>query len=192
MKIEYEATFLNVSKDEIRNKLKDLGGKLIQPELMLKRNVLELPEGHQKPGGFARVRDEGNKITMSVKQIKNGKMDDQRERCVTVNDFNEAKEILEFIGCESKAYQESKRETWEIDGVEIMIDEWPYLEPYVEIEGNSEADVIAVSKKLGFDYKDAYFGAVDGIYNKKYSVDIKVVNNSTPKITFDSPNPFLK
>jgi hypothetical protein len=32
-----------------------------------------------------------------------------------------------------------------------MIDEWPFLEPFIEVEGGSELGVRQVSEKLGFD-----------------------------------------
>ena len=35
MKIEYEATFINVDKDEIRQRLVAAGAKLVRPELFL-------------------------------------------------------------------------------------------------------------------------------------------------------------
>ena len=37
MDIEYEATFVNINKDEIRKRLKDSGAKLIKPEFLQKR-----------------------------------------------------------------------------------------------------------------------------------------------------------
>lgn len=37
MDIEYEATFLDINKDKIRQKLKGIGAELIKPEFMQKR-----------------------------------------------------------------------------------------------------------------------------------------------------------
>lgn len=192
MDIEYEATFPNVDKDEVRRKLKDTGAKLIKPEFLQRRVVFHLPSGHEIKGGWLRVRDEGDKITMSLKIVIGGRIENQKEICLKVDSFDSAINFLVSVGCRQKAYQESKREIWQIDGVEVTIDEWPFLEPYVEIEGASEKTVKSVSKKLGFDYKEAIFDSVDYLYNKKYGVSKRVINDLTPRIVFGEKNPFVK
>ncbi len=191
MDIEYEATFENVNKEDIRKKLRKLKAKLVKPECLHKRVVFDLPKGHEIYGGWLRVRDEGDKITLSFKVIDGDKIENKKETCLIVNNFNDAVNILQGIGCQRKGYQENKRELWELDGVEVCIDEWPFLEPYVEIEGKSEKEVIDVSKKLGFDYQKALFCSVDTIYNRKYNVPEEVVIHKTPEIKFDGKNPFI-
>lgn len=191
MKIEYEATFINIDKEKIRKKLKEVGAKLVRPEFLQKRVVFNPPKGHEIKGGWLRVRDEIDKITMSLKVVDGNKIDNQKEICLEVDAFQKAELLLTAIGCEKKAYQENKREIWEINGVEICIDEWPFLEPFVEIEGKSEKTVKRIAKKLGFNYRDALFCAVDLLYNKKYGVSYAVINKIT-KITFESQNPFIR
>ncbi|HNX10788.1 MAG TPA: CYTH domain-containing protein [bacterium] len=191
MQIEYEATFINIDKDDIRSKLSAIGAKLVKPEHLQKRIVFNLPSGHEKEGGWLRVRDEGNKITMSLKIIDGQNITDQKEICLNIDSFDNAVDLLSAIGCPKKAYQETKRELWLLDGVEITIDEWPYLEPLVEVEGKSEEAVMEVSQKIGFDYSDALFCSADKLYEMKYGVSKDVINNCTPRITFNEPNPFL-
>lgn len=192
MKIEYEATFININKDEIRKKLKEIGASLSKPEFLQRREVFDLPSGHQKEGAWLRVRDEGDKNTLSLKIINGDKIEDQKEILLMINDFEGASEMLALIGCRRKAYQESKRELWILNDVEITIDEWPYLEPYVEIEGQSEESVKNVSHKMGFDYSKALFCSVDKLYEMKYGVPREIICHQMPKITFDDENPFLK
>lgn len=193
MNIEYEATFANVDKEEIRERLRKIGAELIKSEFMQKRRNFNLPKGNEIEGGWMRVRNEGDKITMSLKVVNNNNsIEDQKEICLKVDSFENAQDFLLSIGCTKKAYQESMREIWELDGVEVCIDEWPYLEPYVEVEGESEAAVRAVCEKLGFNYKDALFGAVDQQYEFKYGVSKETTNNMIPEITFDGENPFFK
>lgn len=192
MEIEYEATFANVDKDKIRKKLKSIGAKLIRPEFLQKRVVFHLPKSHEIKGGWLRVRDEGGKTTMSLKVVIGDKIENQKEVCLKVDDFDRAVKFLISIGCQQKAYQESRRELWKIDGAEVTIDEWPFLEPYIEVEANSEEVVKSVSQKLGFDYSEAIFDSVDYLYSKKYGVSKKVINDQTPRIVFGEENPFLK
>ena len=189
MNIEYEATFTNIDKDDIRQKLEDAGAILVKPENLMIRSSFELPSGHEIKGGWLRVRNENDKITMSLKVVDGDKIEDQKEICLKIDSFEEGVNFLESIGCELKAYQESKRELWTLDEVEITIDEWPYLEPYVEVEGKSEEAVKNVSAKLGFDYNTALFCSVDTLYNNKYKIGVDYINN-TKRICFNEPNPF--
>ena len=192
MNIEYEATFLNIDKDDIRRRLKKVKAKLTKPEFLQKRLAYSLPKGHEVEGGWLRIRDEGEKITMSYKMVDGDKIENQKEICLEINDFNLADKFLRGIGCKKKAYQETKRELWLLDNVEITIDEWPFLEPLVEVEGVNETDVKKVSERLGFNYDTAYFGSIDTIYSKKYKISKEQINCYTPEITFKSNNPFIK
>ena len=192
MAIEYEATFANIDKAEIRARLKQAGATLIKPEFLQKRLNFKLPAGHEIKGGWLRVRDEDDKVTMSLKVIDGDRIENQKEICLHIDSFSEGVKFLKSIGCAEKAYQESRREFWLLDNVEVTIDEWPYLEPYVEIEGKSEEEVRRISAKLAFDYNRAIFGAVDILYNKKYGLTTTYINNTIKRITFNEPNPFLK
>ena len=191
MKIEYEATFPNINKDEIRQRLQDAGAVLMRPEFMQKRVTFKLPAGHEINGGWLRVRDEGDKITMTLKVVDGDKIENQKEINLKIDDFEEAVKFLETMGCQKKSYQETKREIWILDDVEIAIDEWPFLEPYVEVEGKSEEAVKNVSEKLDFDYGKALFCCVTTLYNMKYGTSEEIINNQTPEIIFGGNNPFV-
>ncbi len=191
MGIEYEATFIKIDKEEIRERLKKAEAKLVKPEFLQKRVVFNLPNGYDGHS-WVRVRDEKDKITMSYKEINGKNIEDQKEINLVINDFENGVKFLEIVGCYKKSYQETKREIWELYGVEICIDEWPFLEPFVEIEGKSEKEVKAVSEKLGFDYSKALFCATTLIYSMKYNIPCEVIDNEIPKIVFDMENPFFK
>jgi len=192
MEVEYEATFIKVDKQEIRERLKKFGATLVRPEFLQKRIVFNLPKERQIKGGWVRIRDEGDKITMSLKIISGKRIENQKEVCIKVDSFQKAEELLSFLGCDKKAYQENKRELWKMGDVEITIDEWPFLEPFVEIEGCSEEEVKRTSEELGFNYKEALFCSTDFLYSRKYNISTTIINNKIPKIVFDMENPFDK
>lgn len=191
MQVEFEATFEKIDKDQIRQKLGSIGATLVREEYMQKRSVFNMPAGHDIKGGWLRVRDEGDKITMSLKAVDGEGIESQKEIEITVSNFDDAVALLENIGCKKKAYQESLRELWQLNNVDITIDEWPFLEPFVEVEGKSENDVREVAEKLGFDYSKALFDSVDAQYSEKYNISKEAVNQHTPEILFDMENPFL-
>ncbi|MFZ4648885.1 MAG: CYTH domain-containing protein [Patescibacteria group bacterium] len=190
METEFEATFIEINKDEVSQLLLSAGATLVHPEFMMTREVFDLPTGHEIKDGWLRVRKEYDKITMSLKVVSGGKIENQKETCLNIDNFENAVLFLSSIGCRRKAYQESYRELWKLDDAEITIDEWPYLEPFVEVGGPSEEVVKAVSKKLGFDYNKAFFCSVDILYNRKYGTPIEYINKHLDLISFTEPNPF--
>ncbi len=191
MNTEYEAKFINIDKDSIRKTLKNVGAELIKPEFLQKRIVFDLPKGQNRDRAWVRVRDECDKITMSFKSVTGDKINHQKEICIEINDFSQAEKFLISTGCKEKSYIENKRELWKLGDVEITIDEWPFLDPFLEIEGKSEEAIRSTSQKLGFDYSKAIFGATDIIAQKKYGLSLDEINK-IPKIVFDMENPFLK
>ena len=192
MQIEYEATFPDIDKNEFRKKLKSVGANLVKKEFLQKRVAFNLPKGHEIEGGWARIRDEGDRITLSLKIISGDKIHDQKEIFLEVDNFKNAEMLLKNLGCKKKAYQETKRELWGLNGIQITIDEWPFLEPFVEVEGKSEEKVRKISELLGFNFSEAMFGSVDMLYKRKYGVSEDVINNKTLRIVFGEENPFLR
>ena len=190
MRTEFEAKFYPVKKEDNRKKLNDLGAIMIYPEYLQKRVVYSNPSDLE--GSWARVRQEYDKITMSLKRVIGNSINDQKEIELVINDFQNASDLLSTLGCKQKAYQETKREKWALDGAEIVIDTWPFLEPLIEIEAENEKNVINTSKKLGFNFDNAIFGAIDVIYEKVYGITKEKINNQTSKIIFEMENPFLK
>jgi adenylate cyclase class 2 len=85
-----------------------------------------------------------------------------------VSSFDDTVALLRETGLFSASLQESRRETWRLGTVEIVLDEWPWLKPYIEIEGESEADIRTVAEKLGFEWSAAVFGSVMSAYRVQY------------------------
>ena len=79
MDIEYEATFFPVVKESVREILRKNGAKLINSEYLQKRTAFNLPKGHEIAGGWARVRQEADKITMSVKIVEGHGIENKRD-----------------------------------------------------------------------------------------------------------------
>lgn len=192
MKAEIEAKFLEINKSELRKKLRAMGAKLIAAEhLMLRRNFDHTDNRLEKVGAWIRVRKEFDKTTMSFKQLKSRTVHGMKEINLTVNDFEDASKLLIAAGLSAKSYQETKRESWKLSGVEIEIDTWPWVPPFVELEGKSAKKVKEVAEKLGFEWSSALFGSVEIVYQKYYDVTEQEVD-SWPIIKFSKVPNFLK
>ncbi len=186
MKTEIEVKFLDVDFEAIRSKLTALGGVCEQPMRMMRRALIETPAMREREG-FIRVRDEGDKTTLTYKQFHEQSLTGAREHEVVISDFDTALAIFAEASLEYHTFQESKRETWRLGDVEIVLDEWPWINPYIEVEGGTEQAVTETAEKLGFDWDDAVFGSVDVIYRKVYPqmtnrgvIDIKEVRFGDP------------
>ena len=179
MKPEIEAVFLGIDKDKLRKTLEILSAKLLVPERMMKRIVFD-----QGEHAFARVRDEGDKIVATYKRFDDHTITGAKEVNVVVDNYENMITFLKECGIRAKKYEESLRETWELDGVEIDIDTWPWLPTYVEIEGPTVEKTLEISRRLGFETDKAIYGAVDDIYEIYYDdVSAKDVRG-WPEIVF--------
>jgi adenylate cyclase class 2 len=172
MKTEIEAKFLDVDVGLIQTKLNGAGAKLAYNEREMKRKVFDFPDSRlEKIGGWVRVRDEGGgTVTLSYKRLIDRSFQGTKEITVEVNNFEETCNLLQAIGMNARAYQETKREKWMLGGVEVTIDTWPWIPTLVELDGPSEEAVKMVADKLGFDWNEAMHGSVETAYQKYYDV----------------------
>lgn len=194
MKTEIEVKFADVDVNAIRHALKAAGAVCEQPMRLMKRALIEEPH-HEKDHSFIRVRDEGNKITLTFKRRADAaasKIDSVKELEVEVSDFDKTVELFKEAGWQYKTFQESKRETWTLDNTEVVIDEWPWLKPYIEIEGENEQVIQAVAKKLGLSWSEVIFGHIDALYERQYEFQdgIRGVID-LPEVRFSDPLPVL-
>lgn len=171
MKTEIEATFLDVDHDLLRSKLRSLGGHLVSKEILIRRTIYDYSDLRlDKQAAWIRVRDEGGKVTMCFKQRQNETIDGMKEIEFEVSSYADAKLFLEAVGLKIKAEQESRREVWRYKGCEIMLDTWPWIPEYVEVEGPTASKVKACSTELGLKWDEAMFDSTDAIYQKYYEV----------------------
>ncbi len=183
MIVEIELKFYPVDKDDTRGRLKKAGFKLSNTEFMMVRSVFTPPDPKT---GWARVRAEHNRTTMSVKRVNSESISGMEEAELTINSFDAGVTFLEAAGFRKKAFQETLREIWKRDNVEATIDTWPGLDPLIEIEGDSEEHVMKAVADLGFDKDKAMFGSVDIVYEKVFGVPRQEVC-LWPEITFKNP-----
>lgn len=173
MKIEYEAKFLVPDVEVFRAMLKEKGAECVQPERLMRRWIAGSEYEH---GKWLRLRDEGNKVTLTFKDRSVRSVDGTKEVEVTVSNFDDTLKILKLVGIKKKGYQENKRESWQLNGVEVEIDTWPGVEPFVEIEGKTELEVKRTAEALGFDWNNARHDTADELYAEQ--------NGVTPKEAF--------
>lgn len=182
---EIEVKFLDVDVVDLKSKLEKFGAEFIG-SFDYKRKAYDFPGFPlAQKSAWVRVRDEGDRVVMTYKQrLEAGDhtMGDlgMKEVEIIVNDFNLADNFLKSIGMIEKFYEENKRERYVLDNVEIDIDSWPMIPPYVEIEGSSWDNVQNVSEKIGFDWNNHLRCSTMQIY-EKYGIN----ENDYSVITFN-------
>lgn len=194
MNTEFEAKFPNTKHNLIRKQLLKMGATIQEPMRLFKRVVIHTREMSEK-NAFVRVRDEGSKVTITYKQFNNDSVDGAKEIETTVSNFNTMVDLLSAAGLPYDVYQESKRETWRLGEAEIALDEWPWLNTYIEIEAPSEEAVKKTAISLGLNWEDAVFGGVANLYRHQYphigDSGIDVINYEWKSIKFDTIPPKL-
>ena len=175
METEIEAKFLDIDKEEIRKKLREIGAELVHEERLMKSKVYEHPT--EKQNDWFRVRDEGDKITLSYKQLLDRTLHGTKEIDVVVNDFDKACSILEKSKLKFVTNQEKRREKWQLSKTEIVIDTWPWIPTFIEIEAPTENEVKSAAEKLGFDWNKAEHGSVETVYMKHFDVTEEEVDD---------------
>lgn len=189
MQTEIEAKWLKINHYEMRKLLKSKGAKLVHPERLMVRTVFDYPDMRlEKIGGWVRVRDESDKVTLSYKQLNDRSVNGTKEVSLIVDSYDNARQFLESIGLKSNAYQETKRESWTLDGADIELDTWPWISTFMEIEASSEAQLKLVAEKLGLNFDDALHGSVETAYQAEYDLTEQEIDGWTEIIFSEVPD----
>ncbi len=193
MQTEIEVKFLRVDVEDVRKRLAAQGARLVQSMRLMRRVVLDFPDRRMQVQGdsWVRVRDEGDKVTLTYKQTTEHEFGGAKEIEVVVSDYEKTIAIFQQLGLVIHTDQETRRETWHLGDVEVVIDEWPWLQPFVEIEGATKQSIQDAAAALGFDWNEAVFGSVISAYQAEYpSVDdIGPKISKEPEVKFNLPQP---
>jgi adenylate cyclase class 2 len=190
VEVEYEGRILEVNPSEMREKARALGGHMKAPMTLYRRSVFKLC-GVER--GFVRVRDEGDKTTMTAKIFKNKDFPEEYELKV-YDSFESGQAFLRALNLEEKAYHETIREKWHIPSrkggdkelCELTIDYIPGLPAYSEIECKSQRDLRRACKLLDIKYGDLLFGGYGNVFVHYYGMAARDINNQIPRLTFQN------
>ena len=190
MQPEIEAKFLNVDHDVLRKRLAGIGAVLEKPKRMMRRTVFDYPDSRiERSRSRLRVRDEGDRVTITYKSPhKDDQYVDETE--TTVGSYEIMVELLQSIGLVAYSNQESTREVWRWGTTEIMLDEWPWVKPFMEIEGPDEAAIKACAGQLGLQWERAVFGSAEAVYQAEYpGIENDESLGAISQIRFNAPVP---
>lgn len=174
MSRELEARwFIAGREEELRTSLNAAQPTLHFPRRLTRRSVFDFPDLTLNAKlAWLRLRSDDKSTQLAYKQRLSEEFGGMIESEVEVSDLSTMQEILGFLGLIEKSYQESYRERWEFpDGAHASLDEWPWLEPFLELEGPDEESVRAIASMLGLRWSEAVFGSADVMYLLQYGID---------------------
>lgn len=167
---EREVTILNIDEKVFVSKLLN-NGAVKKDEFLQRRYTYDF--NPILPNKWIRLRTNGKKTTLTIKEIKDKTtIDGTMELETVVGDFDVMNDILKELGYSYRNYQENYRIIYSLDNVEISIDSWPLIPTYAEIEGKTNEDVVMALEKLGYTLDDATTLDVTSIYNEIYGIDL--------------------
>jgi len=133
---KYNHNYLNLVLEEATNNLE-------LEQLVNDQTILNIAHSFGiNPNKWIRLRETDNLTTIATKNILEKKPDENRqpvlETEIGVSSILQSNELLEQFGFVYRNYQEKRRITFMVNNVEVDIDFWPLIPPYMEIESTDE------------------------------------------------------
>ena len=136
---------------------------LLDPKLL---SIIE--DSNNRFFKWIRLRQSNDKVELTLKYIYNTNkeynIDDVKEIEIKCDNFEMANLLLEEMGYSKKKLVEKYRKSYTYNDLDIVIDSWPLISPYMEIEGKKVEDIYDMVNKLGYKDEDAKIMNTDDIY----------------------------
>ena len=161
---EIELEILEINEAEIRKKLDSFADK-ISDSLLLTTIYFNNPYND----ATVRARLINSQATFTVKvKVPDKEFKIRKEYETKIENFSIFKKQLGILGFAQDKLQEKKRTTYKYKNSEIVIDKYPKIPSYIEIEGPKE-EIKEVLNKMGYTMEDASRISVPGLL-KKYRI----------------------
>jgi adenylate cyclase class 2 len=174
--MEIEARFINLSREAVERKLKELGAKKIfedmfQEWLFFFKGDPDWDDNHRR----VRVRTDGKTTWLTYKANLSWAVDSTEEVELTVSSAKDAIKLVEALGIPRQRYQEKKRIQWRLEDITFDLDFWPQIPMVLEIEAPTKEHVKKGSKLLGLRWEDAVFVDQKVLHKQYYGIDLNEI-----------------
>ena len=155
-------------------------------KLLSKELILLMKKTNENFSKWVRLRKTGDETTITIKRIVNSKgeyeLDAVNELEFNVPCIEDGKQLLEDLGYFFDRHQVKMRIAYDYKNTEIVIDKWPKLPPYVEVEGPTKEEIDEVVLMLGYDLNDAIVINTDDVYSEN---GIDIYSDEYRDLSFD-------
>ena len=149
---EYEYEFYDYNKSKVIAKVRELKG-VYKGTFLFRVQQFKLPNSlHRDRQGddkkaYIRVRDEGFKITMTIKIPTPDGFAEETE--IIIDNFENGVAMMLLLGCIKTVYYEKVREIYDLGNTEIIFDMNPGYPEFMEIESKTLAQLNKMVKIFG-------------------------------------------
>jgi len=174
---EIEIKILGINVEDISKKLLDLGAHK-EFSGLIKTKYFDKDSKIRDRGDLLRVREfEGShtEVTYKTNKRKEGDFKIYDEFELASPEFEEACGFFESLGFEESCYFEKRRSIFALEQAEIVIDEYPKIDPFLEIEAPDQNTIEQLIKKLELTENEKSNHTINGLLKEKYP-DIKLNN----------------
>jgi adenylate cyclase, class 2 len=179
---EIEARFLEINKEELIKKLRQLGAQDLGEDFLRETIFYDRAGSWVHERKLIRIRTNSKNSIVSYKHHENHAIDGTKEVEFYTSEPEKVKQFLLELGfLEAMRQQEKYRHTFQLDDVTVDIDTWPQIPTYVELEGSSEVALHDAAEKLGLDWGKAVFEDARQVIEKYYHIPV----SSLKYFTFD-------
>ncbi len=149
--MEIEVKFYLRHLEDIRKRLIAQGVRL-NTDRLLERNLRFDTPDRDLAGKMHVLRlRQDDRATLTFKR-PHGQLETREEFEIEIDDFESGRKILEALGYTVTALYEKYRETFQIDTIQVMLDELPFG-CFIEIEGPSLESIRQMSDRLGLPWE---------------------------------------
>lgn len=153
-RLEVEVKFIVPDLATVRNQLVALGAILENPRIYERNIRFDTPTNDLlNQGKLLRLRQD-SRIRITFKgeppQETQSEVRIREEIELVIDDFDNARTLLNKIGFQPVQVYEKYRETYQVAGVEVVLDEMPFGS-FVELEGEEES-ILMVANQLNLDW----------------------------------------
>jgi adenylate cyclase class 2 len=174
---ETEAKFYIQDLRKMELRLQELKAQLIQPRTH--ETNLRFDNANSDLRNTYRVlrlrQDEKARLTFKGPSTeKAGGILSRREIEFVVEDFESARHFLEALEFEAVVFYEKYRTVYELEDVQIMLDELPYGE-FIEIEGENADSIHAAANLLGLNWNAMIKAGYHALFERvagKFNLDV--------------------
>lgn len=168
---ELEKKILEIDKKKVADNLEKMGAAKTFEGLLKVRYLDTNDEKIRKSGDLLRVREFGDEYTEIVyktnKRIENGcKVYD--EYTFKGKSFEDALNFFKKLDLKTTCSYEKKRTVYYYQDSEIVIDEYPGIPPFLEIESENANQIEDIIKYLGLNEYESSCETINELLERKY------------------------
>jgi len=168
---ETEIKFLEIDKEALISRLHELKAEDLGEDLYREIIFYSKNSDFRKEKKIVRLRKTKDDLLLTYKERPLVETSTTTEIEIRVNDEEKTVAFLEKLGLVAFRIQEKKRHSFLFENARVDIDTWPGVPTYVELEGETEEELLEIAKKLEL-HGEMHIEAAGKILETYYDIQI--------------------